>query len=47
MKKAILFPPLMKLKKNSYIDFYEEFVEVRNKFEEASDILGFDLAERF
>lgn len=47
MKTAVLFPPLMKLKKKSYNDFYEEFIEVRNKFEEASDILGFNLAEQF
>lgn len=47
MKTAILFPPLMKIKNKSYIDFYEEFAEVREKFEEASDILKFDLANKF
>lgn len=47
VKTAILFPPLMKIKKNSYIDFYNEFTEVKKKFEEASDILKIDLANKF
>lgn len=47
MKTAILFPPLMKLKKNDYKDFYKEFPEVRKKFTEASEILGFNLEEKF
>ncbi len=47
MKKALLFPPLMKIQKKDFIDFYEEFPDVRDKFELASDILGFDLAKKF
>lgn len=47
MKTALLFPPLMKLKKNSFIEFFEEFQAVRDKFEEASDILKLDLAANF
>ncbi|RRN69533.1 ACP S-malonyltransferase [Peribacillus simplex] len=47
MKSAILFPPLMKLKKASFQDLYEEFPEVRNKFEESSEILEMNLASQF
>lgn len=47
MKTAVVLPPLMKLKKRSFIDLYEEFKEVKLKFEEASDILKFDLASKF
>ncbi len=46
MSTAILFPPLMTLKKGSFLDLYE-FSHVRNKFKEASDILGYDVAEHF
>gem|GEM_PF-2946178 len=47
MKTAMLFAPLTKLKKGSFLDLYEEFPEVRAKFEESSEILGFDLASQF
>lgn len=47
MKTAILFPPLISLKEGSFIDLYEEFPEIRLKFEETSNILGMDLAELF
>lgn len=43
----MLFAPLTKLKKGSFLDLYEEFPEVRRKFEESSDILGLDLASQF
>lgn len=47
MKSAVIFPPLMTLKKGSFKDFYDQFPHVKEKFEEASDILEIDLAKNF
>ncbi|WP_430481839.1 ACP S-malonyltransferase [Rossellomorea marisflavi] len=47
MKSAVLFPPLMTLKSGNFLDLYQAFPEVREKFKESSAILGYDLAERF
>ncbi|CAM5796655.1 MULTISPECIES: ACP S-malonyltransferase [Brevibacillus] len=47
MKTALIFPPLVKLKQGSFLDLYESFPSVRAKFEEASEIMGVDLAAKF
>lgn len=47
VKSAIIFPPLITIKKNSFKDIYNEFPEVRNKFEQASEVLKLDLASHF
>ncbi|EMA6342448.1 ACP S-malonyltransferase [Bacillus cytotoxicus] len=47
MKSALLFPPLMTLKKGNFHELYKHIPSVRRKFEEASNILGIDLATHF
>ncbi|USG66592.1 ACP S-malonyltransferase [Brevibacillus ruminantium] len=47
MQTALIFPPLVKLKQGSFYDLYERFPRVQAKFEEASEILGYDLARAF
>ncbi|CAM4057047.1 malonyl CoA-acyl carrier protein transacylase [Bacillus manliponensis] len=47
MKSALLFPPLMTLKKGSFRELYDHIPHVQRKFEEASNIIGIDLAEQF
>lgn len=47
MKSAVIFPPLMTLKTGSFRGFYDQFPHVKDKFEEASEILEIDLAKNF
>ncbi|MGR6009563.1 hypothetical protein ACT7CZ_21645 [Bacillus cereus] len=47
MKSALLFPPLMTLKKGNFHELYKYIPSVQRKFEEASNILGIDLATHF
>ncbi|WP_180316909.1 hypothetical protein [Cytobacillus kochii] len=47
LRTAILFPPLMKLKKGDFKNLYDRFPLVREQFEQASDIIGKDLAKSF
>lgn len=47
LRTAILFPPLMKLKKGDFKNLYDCFPIVREQFEQASDIIGIDLAKSF
>ncbi|MDC2865520.1 ACP S-malonyltransferase [Bacillus sp. BP-3] len=47
MKSALLFPPLMTLKKGDFRELYDHIPNVQRKFEVASDVLGIDLATQF
>lgn len=46
-KSAVLFNPQVVVEAGDHRDLYESFTEVRRAFGEASDVLGFDLADAF